>query len=309
MDRRGFLNLPLGAALLATGITGAHAALVPAYFLDCVVALGFSGPGVNNGVPVMKMWHTIGTGFFYGYLRADAPDVLKRLYSCYLVTAKHVIDDYNKAKAQNSTIRLSLRVNPIDVSSAGREFDVKADLVDHEKDWVNNPNGKDVAVIPINLESLRNKKFDSSFFTSDTLSLTTYKMREAGISAGDGVFILGFPMDLAGAQKNYVIVREGVIARIAELLDNASDTFLVNSFVFPGNSGGPVVLKPEASALQGTKPISSAFLIGLVVASVNYVDTAVSQQTGRARITFEENSGLANIVPVDHINDTIYLLE
>jgi hypothetical protein len=41
----------------------------------------------------------------------------------------------------------------------------------------------------------------------------------------DGVFVLGFPMGLAGTQRNYVVVRQGAIARIGEMLDNASKSF------------------------------------------------------------------------------------
>ena len=73
------------------------------------------------------------------------------------------------------------------------------------------------------------------------------------MSAGDGVFVLGFPMNLAGVQRNHVIARQGVIARVSEMLDGASQTFMIDSFVFPGNSGGPVVLKPDVAAIGETK--------------------------------------------------------
>ena len=63
------------------------------------------------------------------------------------------------------------------------------------------------------------------------------KISTLEISAGDGVFVLGFPMELTGEQRNYVIVREGVIARLNEMKDRVSITFMIDSFVFPGNSG------------------------------------------------------------------------
>jgi hypothetical protein len=66
-------------------------------------------------------------------------------------------------------------------------------------------------------------------------------MKELSVSPGDGVFVLGFPMNIAGRQRNYVIARQGCVARIGEMLDGASPLFLLDSFVFPGNSGGPVV--------------------------------------------------------------------
>jgi hypothetical protein len=38
---------------------------------------------------------------------------------------------------------------------------------------------------------------------------------------------------LAGLQRNYVIVRQGVIARISEMIEGASTTFMRDAFVFP----------------------------------------------------------------------------
>ena len=96
------------------------------------------------------------------------------------------------------------------------------------------------------------------------MSADSNKLKEIGSTAGDGVFVLGFPMDLAGAQLNYVIVRQGIIARINELLDKASSTFLLDAFVFPGNSGSPVILKPEITSIEGTPHNMRAYLIGVV---------------------------------------------
>jgi hypothetical protein len=112
-------------------------------------------------------------------------------------------------------------------------------------------------------------------------------------------------MNLAGVQKNYVIVRQGVIARIAEMLDGISNTFMIDTLVFPGNSGGPVVLKPEMFAIDGTKPQTNANLIGVVTSYRPYTDIAISPQTGRPRIVFEENSGLAEVLPIDYVDETI----
>lgn len=38
---------------------------------------------------------------------------------------------------------------------------------------------------------------------------------------------------------------------------------------------------------------------------LTYTDTAVSKQTGQSRVVFEENSGLAVIIPVDYVLETI----
>ena len=77
---------------------------------------------------------------------------------------------------------------------------------------------------------------------------------------------------------------------------------MINSFVFPGNSGGPVLLKPETMSIQGTQNHPDPLLIGVVDAYQPYREPAVSLQTREARIVFEENSGLANILPIDYVN-------
>ena len=58
----------------------------------------------------------------------------------------------------------------------------------------------------------------------------------------------------------------------------ANKEFLVDAFVFPGNSGGPVVSKPEALAITGTKSQDYAYLIGIVV--------SLHSNGGRADDTF-----------------------
>ena len=73
--------------------------------------------------------------------------------------------------------------------------------------------------------------------------------------------------------------------------------------MFPGNSGGPVIYCPIIKLGVGlTSPIlGDERIVGVVVESVEYTDVAISPQTHRPRITFEENSGLSRAVPSDMI--------
>ena len=75
--------------------------------------------------------------------------------------------------------------------------------------------------------------------------------------------------------------------------------------IFPGNSGGPVISRPEAVAIDGTKANSASNLIGIVRSYLPYVDVAVSGQTGQPRLVMHENSGLAEVHPVDYIVETV----
>jgi hypothetical protein len=72
----------------------ARAALLPPWFVDTVVALGGDQCVLDMAGAQHCTWATEGTGFFYGYLKKDDPDPLKRQYSVYLVTARHVVADH-----------------------------------------------------------------------------------------------------------------------------------------------------------------------------------------------------------------------
>jgi hypothetical protein len=163
----------------------------------------------------------------------------------------------------------------------------------------------DIAILPTSFEFLKSNNIDPKFISNNANIAARQKLLEIGISAGDGVFILGFPMNLTGKERNYVVVRQGVIARISEMLDGRSPTFTLDAFVFPGNSGGPVISRPEITSISGTKPQTTPYFIGMILSYLPYVDIAVSQQTRHPRITFEENSGLAEVLPVDYIDETI----
>jgi hypothetical protein len=172
--------------------------------------------------------------------------------------------------------------------------------------WFFHPDANvDVVIHQININYLREQGFYPDFFTSDEHAVNRDRLREMGVSAGDGVFVLGFPMNLAGVQRNHVIARQGIIARVSEMVDRASQTFMIDASVFPGNSGGPVILKPEAMAIEGTKHQPRAVLVGMVTSYKPYSDIAVSVQTKRPRVIFAENSGLADVLPTDFIEETI----
>ena len=133
------------------------------------------------------------------------------------------------------------------------------------------------------------------------------KIKELGISQGDEIFVLGFPMGIAGEEKKYVIVKGGIISRLDDEIIRSTKTFLVDSSVFPGNSGGPVILKPAIVSIQGTTPVNRAFLLGLVKGYIPYEEIAYSLQSDppQPRIKFVENSGLASVVPMDFVRNVV----
>jgi trypsin len=197
-----------------------------------------------------------------------------------------------------------VRVNSKDPSKA-EGFALPAHPQPGQSGWFFSTTRKDIAVIQVNYPYLLDQGYQVAFFPGDTATAKRDKLKELEVSAGDGVFVLGFPMNLAGVQRNYVIVRQGSVARISNLLDYTSDTFLIDSFVFPGNSGGPVVLRPEIVSISGTKSQANAYLVGVVISYEPYSDVAVSAQTKQPRVVFQENSGLADVLPIDDVDDAI----
>jgi S1-C subfamily serine protease len=172
--------------------------------------------------------------------------------------------------------------------------------------WVPNPKAEiDVAVIPIDFGVLEEHGMQASYFESDRHVALVEKLKEIGLTEGDFVYALGFPMGIVGGESSAVIVRGGTIARIRDALVRANTEFLVDAFVFPGNSGGPVVSKPEAMSIKGTKAQKAGYLIGVVRSYVPYADVAVSQQTQKPRVVFEENSGLAAVHPIDFVVEAV----
>ena len=104
-----------------------------------------------------------------------------------------------------------------------------------------------------------------------------------------------------GGDRNYVIVRQGSIARIRDYLKGTRKYIYIDATIFPGNSGSPVITKPEVVAITGTKSYNKASLIGIVSSYVPYQDIAISLQTKRPRAMFEENTGIAVVFSTDEI--------
>ena len=261
-------------------------ALIPTSFVDSVVAIGLGAS------PNERKW--VASGFLYGhFVKAEGK---QKQYLVYLVTNRHVLEGQRE---------VYVRCNPVEEEKA-RDYSLT--LLDESNSplWLASPDPeKDVAVIAINIQKLKQEGMRISYFRSDVHVASIDKLRELEITEGDFAYVLGFPMGLLGGERNFVIARSGAIARIRDTLARQNKEFLVDAFVFPGNSGGPVVSKPEALAITGTKSQSSAYLIGIVKSYVPYKDIAVSTQTHTPRVVFEENSGLAAVHPVDFIEEVI----
>lgn len=258
--------------------------LIPHFFLDTVVALGV--PDQNGSVKFTA------TGFLCGHPMGEK-NKRNQGYWVFLVTNRHVI-----ANKTEFMVRLNGPMN-----ASPKTYTLPVGNSPGAMHWTLHPDPDvDVAVLLIDAigEPLKNVK--SSFIFGDYVA-SLEKLRQGKFSEGNEVFVLGYPLGLAGNEQNYVIVRHGIVARIQDWYDSSSKFFLIDSSVFPGNSGGPVFAKPTLHTYG--EAITHAKLIGMVSSYLTYQEIAVSEQTGRRRMLFEENSGLATVVPIDAIQKTI----
>jgi len=216
-------------------------------------------------------------------------------YNTFLITNKHVLASHDNILLRfNHSSGVATQDHPVALVKEGKS------VVSHHND----PD-IDVAVFFINPNILNQAGSKFAFIPLDEQSLDVSGLKEEGVSEGDSIFVLGFPMSLVGESSNCVIARSGSIARMRGIIAQQRKDFMIDANVFPGNSGGPVINRPEFVAIEGTKAIQRSVLIGVVKSYLPYFDTAISQQTGRAKISFEENSGLALVETVDSIRETV----
>ena len=267
-------------------------ALLPPFFLDTVVAIGVGDDPAN------RKW--IGTGFIYGNEIAPTNTIKDKLYRLWLITNKHVLEDHKEAYIKFNS------------ATAPNSSDYKVNLIarNGKPRWIGHTDPDiDVAAIFINSRFLESKQRRYAFIHSDQHVMTKKEMSQQRVTEGDRVFVLGFPMGLVATERQYVICRSGVFARLRDYLEKRTKDYLVDVPVFPGNSGGPVIICPSALAIEGTNTIERAEFIGVVKGYVPYQDVAISQQTGRVRIVFEENSGLTAVEGAQAVVETVKLAE
>ena len=220
---------------------------------------------------------TQGTGFITEY---DSLNIL--------ITCKHVVfNNQQKIFYQN----LFVSFNQKDGTLGRRSLEGLKTSPQVEWSFHTNPE-IDLAIIPFAIDQQRDdiKRMSKDLFEKiETLT------------EGEEIFFLGFPaLVLRKGKSIKPIVRAGIISLI-----NEDKTFLIDANVFPGNSGSPVFLKPSVMDFKSNQlgQIRPAKFIGIINSYLSYQDAAVSAQTGRPRITFEENAGLANVFSISHIED------
>lgn len=260
---------------------------IPKFFKNAVVALGVT-PSATVQNPAWT-----GTGFLVGRKDGKNPG---RSY-VYLITNKHVVQRHKK---------MLMCINKADNSGV---LHLPIDLVDSKGIPCYSAHAQptvDVVAIELNGPVLENVHVQINWFDLDSHALTLARMKETGVDEGCLVYALGFPMGIVESALKAPFLRLGCISRIEDAFSGLGDSsYFVDAQTFPGNSGGPIVSRPENIAIQGTPSNTSANLIGVLNSYLPYKDFLVSRQTGETVMQHQENSGLTRVYPVDRIIEVV----
>lgn len=255
--------------------------IIPKSFKNAVVPIGIKR---ENGSVV---W--VGSGFFLTREISEGKSVP------FLVTNKHVFEG-----------KQSVAVSMKEKGSEAMKL-ADADLImDGVIQYKLHPNPKvDVAVLRLSAEFIINNNLEFPAFDIDENAMTSQELRDHGVDDGSLVHMLGFTLGLVNETSHYPICRLGCIARMSEAQIQEDYNILVDIQNFPGNSGSPVILRPDALAIEGTENLMRSVLVGIVHSYIPYEDQLKSMATGRIVEVRSENSGIAKAHPVEFIREIV----
>ena len=198
--------------------------LFPRYYLNSIVAIGIHGP---DG------FKPVGTGFLYKSIRGQETVPV-------VVTNRHVMD-------QTSRGQPAYRFDRWDQGGRiGRGEEVGA------QPWIPHPDPAVDLAVGLSASALSPQYSGSYSYLRSTNAVRRENNPTHSLGEGDGVFVFGFPLGLVGERSNNVIVRHGILSRVQGWLRGDEQDFLIDCSAFPGNSGGPVVLRPESFSRDGS---------------------------------------------------------
>ena len=211
----------------------------------------------------------------------------------YLITAKHIIKDQDSGALKDGEMYVFLNAKKGNMNFRKIQ-DIKSNF---KVEWVfhSNPN-VDIAIIPWPLDLTNDdvRVVPEELFTKSDRIFELYD-----------IFFLSYQPGIEMTAKIAPVFKTGTVGII-----NDDKSFYINASAFPGNSGSPVFLKPspmrfdEDNIPVGGNNLDGTF-IGIVGNYITYQEVAVSVQTRRPRIVFEENTGLSKVWPVEFIQEIL----
>ncbi|MDD5639119.1 MAG: serine protease [Candidatus Pacebacteria bacterium] len=231
------------------------------------------------------------SGFLIGFIAKHSKYPKKRRYWVFLATNRHVFKD-----KEDIYLRLNKKDKGIEIFREALFFPGSK-----EQKWLAHRNKTvDLALLNISPKILEEQQIDYRFINEEVFAY--YKdFKKIGIEVGDEVYVLGFPLGIAGESQNFPSVRGGIISRLDKEVVKRDKSFWIDSSIFPGSSGSPVVLKPAIHSLGGTPAVSQAYVLGMASKYIPYEENLYTHQTTPYSVVSleRENSGLSLVIPMD----------
>ena len=259
-------------------------AIIPDSYLNSVVSIGIRTASTEVA------W--IGTGFFVGRSTGNKKDEVYPL----LVSNKHVYES-------NDAIVLRMKKRDSDelllLDATLKNDNGSLCYVTHDMGNI------DIAVLPLSAKCIVDNCFEFPCFNIDDNAMSSTELRSNGVDEGSIVYMLGFPMGLVNVSSNLPICRMGCISRMSANQILEQHNILVDIQNFPGNSGSPIITRPEFVSITGTPSLDSSVLVGIVHSYIPYQERLINSQTKEIVEIRSENSGIAYVHPVEYIRDII----
>lgn len=262
-------------------------ALLNINFLKSLVAIG---------IEEKNKFTCLASGFLVGFIAKNSKDLTKRQYWIFLVTNSHVFKE-----KQFVDLRFNTKNGGLKTFRQGLFFP------NNEPRWLAHKNKRvDIALLNVSPAILEQHSVDYVFLAEEIFAYHRNFIK-IGIEIGDSVYILGFPLGISGNVQNFGCVKWGIISRADKEIVRETKSFLVDSSIFPGNSGGPVIYRPTITHLDNTSAVGQPYLLGVVSGYLPYEEKLYTTQTTPPSVVSlsRENSGLSFVVPMDFVRQIL----
>ncbi|MEN3368401.1 MAG: hypothetical protein V7609_544 [Verrucomicrobiota bacterium] len=244
-----------------------------------------------------KIFVPVGTGviMFGGQSAAEIP---------FLVTAKHVFEDSSK---NWNPVSLQVRFSWFESRPVDDYLGVEVKLeTPKSRVWIAHPNAAvDLACVPVSFSPSQLGRKGVAIGTQDFAT-------EQDFFEGAAVAVLGYPGAVGSAYWTKAVLRNGIIAWMAPT-EGPRHPFMVDSNVFPGNSGGPVFRLPTGTDRFGSFGIGGRIsFLGIVTSGPIQYFPAIAD--GKeitvpgpqpAMVVSPNLMGLAIVEPASHVRELL----
>ena len=237
-----------------------------------------------------------GSGFFFCYKG-----------NMFVVTARHVI--FNEKDGEFSLYGKAATIKAPDIMGATASPAIFDILLNENNTFYNN--SYDVGLVHLGSYRLthdntklhpayRDEIVQTQLPTNRGQFYGQYSSVSLGnVKVGADVFVAGYPTSLGITHyldlfdHDRPVVRKGIVSHV----NYERQHIIIDCFVFPGNSGGPVIQASSTGDAKNT-------LIGLVSRYIPYRQLQIIPVENITNINYI-NSGYALIVSMDHVIDSI----